>query len=585
MILFQTRVFALVFVLYGIFVATDQLALAQTDNSLEEGEGFGNVTLSSPQRDSLAATPAPVPFSDEVIQELERRTEKTLNTPPIGILNETVAPPPNASESLLANQTDTASQDQIGNIMETATVMGTSSNSPQTSEQELDVLINRTVTPSQSRSVVGEPSVANKGPIVFFTGNWYVARSNDNGSTWNYLNPLEGMPDFCCDQDVIYDPNHGVFIWYRQGVAEDFTGMNRVRIGISPDATNWWFYNIRPTNLNPSWQNQWLDYPHLSLSNDHLFITSNMFDAFGDFVRTVIVRLPMEDLSNAAVPEGEVYFSNQVGTFTPVQGAKGTMFWAAHQDNGHMVLYKWDDDQPSSTVERNVIEIPIWSFNPTLYSCPTPREGDNWCARSDPRITGGWLIGNHTGFFWNVDRGGEFPWPYVDSALFNVDNMTYQGRPLIWSPNYAVLYAYAAPNERGELGLIATFGGGETEPSIAADVNELDANSNLSTWVLSPLINGTHVPLDNEWGDYLRVRPYNVTENVWTATGYTLQGGSTMAFVEPRLLVFGTSNSTGSNDEAALVASSGPPSFLSKGNTDTLKSISLSGGKKEIVPQ
>jgi hypothetical protein len=125
---------------------------------------------------------------------------------------------------------------------------------------------------------------------------------------------------------------------------------------------------------------------------------------------------------------------------------------------------------------------------------------------------------------------------------------------LIWSPNFAVLYAYAAPNENGQIGVISTFGGGDIEPSIAASVNQIDSNGNLSSWVLKPLINGTHVPIDNEWGDYLRVRPYNVTENLWTATGYTLQGGSTMAFIEPRLLVFGIVNSTETNPVPILTS-------------------------------
>ena len=302
---------------------------------------------------------------------------------------------------------------------------------------KLQVFINQTVTPSQSRSVVGEPSVANKGPVIFYTGNWYVADSNDNGSTWRYLSPLEDMSDFCCDQDVIYDPNNEVFIWYRQGDANDLTGINRARIGISPDATNWWFYNIRPTDLNPNWSNQWLDYPHLALSNKHLYFTSNTFDNFGDFVRTVIVRLPLEDLVNARIPDGQVHFSNQVGTFTPVQGAKDIMYWAAHINNARMAIYSWNDDLPASTIQRNIVEIPVWNLDPTLYDCPTPEVENNWCARSDHRITNGWISGNTVGFFWNVDRGGEFPWPYVEAASFNTESMTYQGRPLIWNPNFA----------------------------------------------------------------------------------------------------------------------------------------------------
>lgn len=582
----------LTFVLFGSLLTTSQLVFAQQDSSVaplsseEEGEGFGNVTLSSPQRESFATTPAPVEFGEDVIEELETRTEKTLNSPSIGVVNETATPPPNGTALQLINETDLASTNQTTNITQ-PTIMPTSLESPQTDPSAigtLQVFINQTVTPSQSRSVVGEPSVANKGPIVFYTGNWYVARSNDNGSTWRYLNPLDDMSDFCCDQDVIYDSNNGVFIWYRQGDANDLTGINRARIGISPDATNWWFYNIKPTDLNPSWSNQWLDYPHLALSNKHLYFTSNLFDNFGDFVRTVIVRLPLEDLVNARIPAGQVHFSNQVGTFTPVQGAKDTMYWAAHVDNARMALYKWGDDLPANTIQRNVVEVPVWTLDPTLYDCPTPAADNNWCARSDQRITNGWISGSTVGFFWNVDKGGEFPWPYVEAASFDADSMTYQGRPLIWSPNFAVLYAFAAPNEKGQIGLISTFGGAQIEPSIAAAINQVDQNGNLSSWILKPIINGTHVPIENEWGDYLRVRPYNVSESVWTATGYTLQGGSTMAFVEPRLLVFGMVNSTDTNP-ASISTTSLSNSVLTKSmdSTKVVQTYYTPMEKKELI--
>jgi hypothetical protein len=520
-------------------ISAQSTSIVPLDEAPQE-DGIANITLNPPQQEPLAAFPAPVPYSDEVIEELERRTEKTLNRPQIDIVNETAAIPPNGT-ALKLNQSNTANISNTQGFVQPA-ITRTSLATTTEADSQLKVFINKTVTPSQSRSVVGEPSVANEGSTVFFTGNWYAARSTDNGTSWRYLNPLQGMGDFCCDQDVIYDPNHEVFVWYRQGASNDLTGENRIRIGISPDATNWWFYNIRPTDLNPSWTNQWLDYPHLALSNNYLYFTSNMFNIDNDFTRTVIVKLPMEDLVNARVPTADLYFSNQVGTFTPVQGAKESMYWAAHADNQHMVLYRWDEASSSNAIVRQVVEIPSWTINPSLYDCPTPTGDDNWCARSDDRILNGWISGGKIGFFWNVDKGGEFPWPYVNAAVFDAASMTYQGRPLLWSPDFAVLYAYASPNEKDQLGLIATFGGGEIEPSIGGAINTVNDNGNLRPWNLIPLINGTHVPEENEWGDYLRIRPYNATESAWTATGYTLQGGSSMSYIEPRLFVFGTTS-------------------------------------------
>jgi hypothetical protein len=114
---------------------TSQIATAQLSSvipkaqniSVEEGGSTGNVTLDAPQSRSFAASPTPVPFSEEEIEELERRTEKTLNRPQIGVINETAAPPPNGTAVQLANQTDVIITNQTSNSTQAATITPTSS--------------------------------------------------------------------------------------------------------------------------------------------------------------------------------------------------------------------------------------------------------------------------------------------------------------------------------------------------------------------------------------------------------------------------------------------------------------------------
>ena len=59
------------------------------------------------------------------------------------------------------------------------------------------------------------PSVANRGKYLLETGNWFAAKSSDNGSTWAYLDPytLTGAPNFCCDQQVLYEPSRNRMFW------------------------------------------------------------------------------------------------------------------------------------------------------------------------------------------------------------------------------------------------------------------------------------------------------------------------------------------------------------------------------------
>ena len=86
-------------------------------------------------------------------------------------------------------------------------------------------------------STIDEPAAANNGNLVFYTGNWYAARSTNGGASWTYVDPYADMSDFCCDQDVIYSPNYGIFIWDR--LSYSLVGSNvidRINVCVSSDS-------------------------------------------------------------------------------------------------------------------------------------------------------------------------------------------------------------------------------------------------------------------------------------------------------------------------------------------------------------
>ncbi len=95
---------------------------------------------------------------------------------------------------------------------------------------------------------VNEPSLAQSGKNVVYVGNWYFARSSNGGLNWSFINPFADMPDFCCDQEAIYDRGRDLFLWYRQGV-RDNTGKNRFRLGVSSNGgATWCTYSVTPSN-------------------------------------------------------------------------------------------------------------------------------------------------------------------------------------------------------------------------------------------------------------------------------------------------------------------------------------------------
>ncbi len=420
---------------------------------------------------------------------------------------------------------------------------------------------NNPVPSSGRANLIDEPSVANKGPIVFYTGNHYAARSSDGGFSWIGVDPFAGMTDFCCDQDVIYIPSRSLFIWERMG-DPGTVGVNHIRLGVSSEATNWVFYDIYPYDINTAWTNQWIDYPNLAFSNNYAYLTGNMFSGTESYQKTIILRFSLDSLktnrlsySYYSASATGIFNLVKVFNFATVQGATDTMYWGAHVDCGFLYLsqcirlYAWREDLGSVTWT----DVQVSSFS-TIESggasCSSPDGGDV-CARMDSRILGGWIAHGIAGFLWGANRDTSHPYPYVDMLRIDVSSKSLIDQPTLWSSNFAWLYAYVSPNARGDLGIVTFCSGASTGacgyPTFVAGFYVGSASQ--APWDLYRVSESTNGPsptcLQDAtkpcWGDYVRGRPFNGNGNVWIASGFVLQGGSEPSDVSPRFIVFGHS--------------------------------------------
>jgi hypothetical protein len=381
-------------------------------------------------------------------------------------------------------------------------------------------------------SDTNEPAVAVNGKYVFYTGNWYAARSTNGGSSWSYVDPYADMSDFCCDQDVIYDKSRDIFIWYRQGVRNS-SGVNRFRLGVSTNGgSSWCFWNWYPTNFNSSWTNQWWDYPHLALSNNYLYFTTNMFNnnTPPTFVRAVFARASLDSL-RACGTLGFTYWTQTSGTWTPVQGSREIMY--VGRSASATTFTVWKQPESSTTLTSYTRTIPTWTTG-TGMSCPLPN-GDNPCNRSDSRVKAGWVAKGEVGFFWNVKQGSGFTYPYVNAATFYESTLNYKARPYIWSGSYAWHYAAASPNERGDLGVATWLMGGGYYPRFYVAIDD-DFNAAPPGWEVKHVVASSTGPGANTWGDYLRVRPNQPAGLGWSASGYISTTGGVS---QPRFTTFG----------------------------------------------
>jgi hypothetical protein len=382
------------------------------------------------------------------------------------------------------------------------------------------------LSPIGFNSNVSEPALAQNGKYLWVTHNWYAARSTNGGNTYTYVSPYADMPEFCCDQDAVHDERRDLFIWSRQGIFQN--NQNRIRFSVSNNFASsfcsWDLYSAA---------GEWMDYPHMVLSDTHVYYTTNVFNGASQYVRTTIIRFNLDEMASKvnACNQGLGYqfYSQANGTWTPVQGAEERMYWGQHIDTSHLRVFWWDDNSNSiNWVDR---ALPFtWTNSPrNTQSCPVPGGADP-CRRSDNRITSGWIrrhhTGNEVGFFWNVGQGNGFAKPYVESASFTEIGLNYLARRFIWISNNttAVNYASAAPNDRGDIGVTVGAHDPGIGPYNAVLIwDDLSATPPGWTYYVTKTPGVNWPAGQNVYGDYLRVRKFAPGGVSWIATGFTQQ--------------------------------------------------------------
>jgi hypothetical protein len=411
--------------------------------------------------------------------------------------------------------------------------------------------------PAGLKSNVLEASVATGGKFVFYTGNWFAARSTDGGFSFSYVNSFSGFPDFCCDQVTIYDEARNAHFWLRQGIA-DVNGENIFKLGVSTNgAASFCTYNFAPKNVNSAWTNNWFDYPHMQLGADYLYIAYNIFNAADVWQRTVMLRLPLDQLSTCAGFSYNYYWNSGWFTFVPVSGATHTMYFASNwpstvPQNSRLGVWKWDE--ASTTLSSVLKNVAAWTFT-NRGSAVCGAASGNWAARYDQRVlTGARHEVNGSSvklpgrtilaWWWNVRQGGGFAQPYIEGAAFYEDTFVQlaglQGRPFVWNSSTCFAYPSFAPNDHGDLGGLLHYSTGTPKnPSLAFTIAD-DYAATPPGWPLFFAALSNARPTDNKWGDYNTVREFQPGANSWVGAAHVLpQVGGCCNAANPFYLVFG----------------------------------------------
>ena len=355
-----------------------------------------------------------------------------------------------------------------------ATTMPAQGNTFNVSANDARIFSARQINSSGSRSNVAEPSVAiaNNKTAAFATGNWFAAHSSNAGASWSTVNPYTRFPasdgGFCCDQRVL-STRQGPTFWYLQYIRSS-AGNNRGRVAVSKSASdlqaNRWshYYDFTAQTFGFS-SGHWLDFPDIAQSNNQIWFASNVFRG-GSYVDSIIWTTkiaPMVAGSGLSIGFGK---GSVIGgsSFRLTQGATTRMYWASHQSSTQLRVGFANEGAGFS---RETKTISRWSGAAKVVR---DRNGNNWAARADSRITGAFYSGKHFGFAWHSAPVTGRPQPHVRLVTFDSTTRALEVDTQIWSSSLAWMYPAVGANPDGGLGIkVAVQATNGTEyPNMAA---------------------------------------------------------------------------------------------------------------------
>ena len=399
-----------------------------------------------------------------------------------------------------------------------------------------------TEAPNTDRSNILEPSVISVENAVFYTSNWFAARSVDGGQNFTYVNPYASFPSanggFCCDQVTAYAPSHNMAIWglqYSQDTAGGTFRIARAIGGAGIGSNAWTYYDFTPVSFAfPA--GHWMDFPNLSVNAGNLYAASNVFTNAGVFAGNVVWRMSLDALAAGGLLSYSYFARTDINTIRLVDGAGSTMYWAAFLNTTTMRIHRWDDS--SGAIMWDDIALNAFTYL-SRDGVSNTADGRNWAARGDSRPLGAYVANGIIGVFWMAKQDGTFPQPYSIHARFNQSTRALVTQQAIWNPTFAWLYPNVAVNGAGNLGGVIAFGGGTGAQTTAFPHAAYwaidDVNPGLPIGANFTGIIGNAGPVGNVWGDYLSVRRHSLYPNTWVAAVYALNGTTPV----PRYLWFG----------------------------------------------
>lgn len=392
---------------------------------------------------------------------------------------------------------------------------------------DLTVFRNSVVPTSGVTSTVSEPSTDQSGKDIFQTSNWTSQFSHNNGSTWTSLNPFTIFGSgFCCDQVTIKDPGRSRQYWLLQ-----YGNHLTLASSATTNLATWCTYTLTPQALLGRPAGEAFDYNDLAVGTKFLYLTSNVFGGTG-FTGTAMIRLNLDNLAACQGAGFNQVFRTDLFTLKVADGSTDIAYAASTNLNAGtgttLRILTWPENSTIVTTTNKTIAAFSYMNNGTGNCASADGVVNNWCQRTDSRILGAARGDGKIRFSFNVRQTGTArPFPYTRMETFRESDLALLANQDLFGSTVAHLYVSLAPDRRGHIGYVDTFGGGTGTtrffPGILVGiVDDIAPNFPGSTNFLVFGSGGGCLNSDGlrRWGDYNTARGGDTGAGTWTVTSW-----------------------------------------------------------------
>jgi len=395
-------------------------------------------------------------------------------------------------------------------------------------------------------STLAEPAAANNGIHVLASGNFsHFEFSTNGGVAWTTgffpAGPADA-PIPCCDNDVIHDKGRGVTFnstLYLNGARTN--GVVRIFVRRNINAAPNCSYTFDPSagSVLP-------DYPHLGLSNNHLYLTTNEISAGGAVAKVRRINVDqMADCLTASVSTASLTSGVGQRVVTPAEGAKETQYFSWAENSTQIRIWIWAQSAVGPiSVLRNI--------SSSAFTNPDCRGGtlnndftDSLWSSIHGFNRRGAVGKGRVYFYWNVGPDASHTQGHVHSAIFREGDLLLLAQtPMFINGNTQCNgLPMISTNDRGDLGISTAVGGraggGGTAARGFVGIADDFAGGIGFFPSITLVASGTHNRTDQRYGDYFTTHQHNPCGNNWTATSYALLNGTGVANVNSRYVEFG----------------------------------------------